>query len=80
MGAFKHHKAVVFQSVFVPMLTYGHQSWAMTERMLTQAEAPKMKFLHSPGVFRGCMAPGARNKFGATMFGPKVFLGVNVLY
>jgi len=55
------------------MLTYGHQSWAMTERMLTQAEAPKMGFLHSPGAFRGWMAPGARNKFGAPMFKPKVF-------
>jgi len=56
------------------MLTYGpNQSWAMTERMLTQAEAPKMGCLHSPGAYRCWMAPVTRNKFGATMFEPEVF-------
>jgi len=40
-------KLSVFISVFVPILTcgYGHESWVMTERILTQVEAPKMGFL-----------------------------------
>jgi len=45
MRAFKHRKTVSFQSVFVPILTYGRESWVMTERILTQVQAPKMGFL-----------------------------------
>jgi len=29
-------KLSVFKSVFVPILTYGRESWVMTERTLTQ--------------------------------------------
>jgi len=45
--AFKHRKTVSFTSVFVPILTYsyGNESWFMTERILTQVQAPKMGFL-----------------------------------
>jgi len=55
--AFKHRKTVSFTSVFVPILTYsyGNESWFMTERILTQVQAPKMGFLwrvHS--VTKGC--------------------------
>ena len=38
-------KLSVFKLVFVPILTYGHESWAMTERILTQVQTPKMGFL-----------------------------------
>ena len=34
----------VFNTVFVPILTYGNESWVMTERMQSQEQAFKMKF------------------------------------
>jgi len=52
-------KLSAFKSVFVLILTYGygHESWVMTEKMLTQVQAPKMGFLQSPrcdkGAYRG---------------------------
>ena len=55
MRAFKHRKTVSFQSVFVPILTYGRESWVMTERILTQVQAPKMGFLRRVHcVTKGC--------------------------
>jgi len=33
MRAFKHCKAVISKSVFVPIPAYGHNSWVMTERI-----------------------------------------------
>ena len=45
-GAFKHRKLSVFESVFVPIITcVHHQSWTMTERMLSQVQAAEMVFL-----------------------------------
>jgi len=38
-------KLPVFKSVFVPILTYGHESWVMTERILSQVEAAEVGFL-----------------------------------
>jgi len=38
-------KLSVFKLVFVPIFSCGHESWVMTERILTQAQAPKMGFL-----------------------------------
>ena len=38
-------KLSVFKSFFVPILSYGHESWVMTERVLTQVQAPEMVFL-----------------------------------
>ena len=38
-------KLLVFKSVFVPILTCGHESWAMTERILTQVQASEIGFL-----------------------------------
>jgi len=47
-------KLSVFKPVFVPILTYGHEFWVMTERILTQAQAPKMGFLRRDhGVTKG---------------------------
>jgi len=53
-GAFKHRKVVIFKSVIVPILTYGHESWAMTEKVLIQVEAPDIGFLQRlHGVAQG---------------------------
>jgi len=38
-------KLSVFRSVFVPILTNGHESRVMTERILTQVQATEMGFL-----------------------------------
>jgi len=35
----------VFKSVFVPILTYGHESWVMIERILSQVQASEMGIL-----------------------------------
>jgi len=35
-------KLSVFKSVFVPILTYGHESWVMTEKILSQVQAAEM--------------------------------------
>ena len=35
----------VFKAVFVPILTYGHESSAMTERMRSQVHSSEMRFL-----------------------------------
>ena len=41
---FKHRKAASFKSVFIPILTYGDESWAMTEKMLCQVQAAEIGF------------------------------------
>ena len=38
-------KLAVFRSIFVPILTYGHESWVMTERMRSRVQASEMRFL-----------------------------------
>jgi len=39
-------KLSIFKSVFVPIITcYGYESWVVTEKILTQVQAPKMWFL-----------------------------------
>ena len=38
-------KLSVFESVFIPILTYGHESWLMTERILYQVQDAEMGFL-----------------------------------
>ena len=38
-------KLSVFKSVFVPILMYGHESWVMTERALSQVVTAEMGFL-----------------------------------
>jgi len=48
-------KLSVFKSIFVLILTYGHESWVTTERILTQVQAPKIGFLRRiHGVTKGC--------------------------
>ena len=41
----KKAKLSIFKTVFVPILTYGHESWVMTERVWSQVQAFKMRFL-----------------------------------
>jgi len=38
-------KPSVFKSVFVPIHTYGHESWVMTERISSQVQAEEMGLL-----------------------------------
>jgi len=38
-------KLSVFKSVFVPILTYRHESWRMTERALSQVQPSDVEFL-----------------------------------
>ena len=37
-------KLSAFKSVFVPILTYGHESWAMAQRALSQVQTTEMEF------------------------------------
>ena len=41
----KKAKLSIFKPVFVPTLTYGHKSSVMTERVRSQAQASKIRFL-----------------------------------
>ena len=38
-------KLSIFKIIFVPILTYGHEFWVMTERMRSQVQASEMRFL-----------------------------------
>ena len=38
-------KISVFKSVYTPILTYGHESWVMTERTRSRIQAAEMRFL-----------------------------------
>ncbi|TWW73155.1 hypothetical protein D4764_15G0005490 [Takifugu flavidus] len=38
-------KLSIYWSVYVPVLTYGHQRWVMTERMRLRIQAAEMSFL-----------------------------------
>ena len=40
----KKAKLSIFKTVFVPILTYGHESLVMTERVQSQVQASEMKF------------------------------------
>jgi len=65
-------KLSVFKLVFVPLLTCDHESWVMTERILSQLSGASGKggiFVKSPrcntGAYRGEISAGSRNKFDA---------------
>ncbi|KAK0145331.1 putative uncharacterized transposon-derived protein F52C9.6 [Merluccius polli] len=38
-------KLSIYQSIFVPALTYGHELWVVTERTRSQVQAAEMSFL-----------------------------------
>ncbi|TWW73523.1 hypothetical protein D4764_15G0009170 [Takifugu flavidus] len=38
-------KLSFFQSIYFPILTYGHQRWVMTKRMRSRIQAAEMSFL-----------------------------------
>ncbi|CAM1319476.1 Uncharacterised protein r2_g2780 [Pycnogonum litorale] len=38
-------KLAVFKSVFVPIVTYGHEPWVMTERTRSRIQAAELAFL-----------------------------------
>ncbi|KAK3567087.1 hypothetical protein QTP86_009780 [Hemibagrus guttatus] len=39
-------KLSIYQSIYVPTLTYGHELWVMTERVRSRIQAAEMSFLH----------------------------------
>ena len=41
----KKAKLSIFKTVFVPILTRGHESWVMTERVRSLMQAFEMRFL-----------------------------------
>ncbi|KAK3510413.1 hypothetical protein QTP70_005909 [Hemibagrus guttatus] len=38
-------KLLIYQSIYVPTLTYGHELWVMTERIRSRIQAAEMSFL-----------------------------------
>jgi len=57
----------VFKSVFVPLLIYGHESWVMTEGVMSQAQAAKIGFLPTVHGFE-IRTTYMKSQFSATMF------------
>lgn len=43
-------KLSIYQSFYVPTLTYGHELWVMTEIMRLQVQAAEISFLHRVSV------------------------------
>ena len=43
----KKAKFLISRTVFVPILSYGHESWVMTERVRSHAQASEMRFLET---------------------------------
>jgi len=41
----KKGKLSVFKQVFVPVLTYGHESWVLIEGIRSQVQASDMRFM-----------------------------------
>ena len=41
----KKAKFSIFKAVFVPILTYGNETWIMTESVRSQVQASEMEFL-----------------------------------
>jgi len=76
-------KLSVFKSVFIPILTYGHESWVKTENIISGASGRDGIFAKSPrhntGAYRGEMAPRARKKFGASCSNLRPFRKCNCI-
>jgi len=66
-------KLSVFKWIFVLILTYGYESWVMTERIFTQVQTPKLRFSRRVHDVTKGRAPGARNKFVVSIFEPSCF-------
>ncbi|TWW59885.1 hypothetical protein D4764_06G0014150 [Takifugu flavidus] len=45
-GLSRKAKLTIYRSIYVPILTYGHQRWVMTKRMRLRIQAAEMSFLH----------------------------------
>ena len=41
----KKAKLSIFETVFVPIRTYGYESWTVTERVRSQVQAYEIRFL-----------------------------------
>ena len=67
----------VFKSVYVPILTYGHESWLLTDKILTEVQAATWAFCEECEATQGRTEvrrrQGAQKESGAPMFEPKIF-------
>ena len=45
----KKAKLSIFKAVFFPIIAYGHESWVMSERVRSQVQASKTRFLRKIG-------------------------------
>ena len=43
----KEAKLSIFKSVYIPVLTYGHESWILTEKVRSRVQAAEMRFLRA---------------------------------
>ena len=60
----KKAKLSVFKTVFVSILTYGHESWVMIERVRSQVQASEMRFFKKSRKLHGltrCVALRFKN-------------------
>jgi hypothetical protein len=46
-----HTKLAVYKAIYVPILTYGHERWAMTERLRSRLQAAEMSFVRRAAGF-----------------------------
>ena len=45
MGAIEKARLSVFNSIFVPILTCGHESWVLTKSVTSKTQASEMRVL-----------------------------------
>ncbi|KAK3515853.1 hypothetical protein QTP70_034764, partial [Hemibagrus guttatus] len=67
-------KLSIYQSIYVPTLTYGHELWVMTERVRSRIQAAEMSFLRKVAgrSLRGkelCHPGGVRSRAAAPLHG-----------
>ncbi|KAK3529874.1 hypothetical protein QTP86_007288 [Hemibagrus guttatus] len=60
-------KISIYQSIYVPTLTYGHELWVMTERIRSRIQAAEMSFLRrvaGRSLSNRVRSPVAREELG----------------
>ncbi|KAK3522398.1 hypothetical protein QTP86_009537 [Hemibagrus guttatus] len=55
-------KLSIYQSIYVPTLTYGHELWVMTERLMKKPEVESMTVFTGASVVLPCVCTDLQNK------------------